>query len=170
MGWRANVPHLYNVSMERVKGSFKLLDLWAGEEDESVRFLPGLFNQTLKSTTAPGRLSLVHLDADSYESYYDALDALYPSLSPGAVVIIDWHLDGARRAVLEHRLLHQWDMPIMPVPVDYVYTCRQGERFGEAVPHTMPAKRVQSAFFVVGSSRLKSQTFFSDRELDGKMT
>merc|ERR1712008_564327 len=83
-----------------------------GEHGESVRFLPGLFKESLKNSAMPTKLALVHLDADSYESISDALEAFYPLLSPGAVVIIDdWHVTGARRAVLEHRLLHEWNMP-----------------------------------------------------------
>jgi O-methyltransferase len=51
--------------------------------DDQVRFLPGWF----KDTTMP-RL-IASLDGDLYESTIQALDALYPRLSPGGFCIID---------------------------------------------------------------------------------
>lgn len=154
--WHQNAHHRYAVPLERVQKGFRILDLWNGEQDTSVRFLPGLFHESLKSPPLPANIALAHIDADSFESVSDAFVAIYPLLSPGAVVVVDdWHLNGARRAVLEHRLAHKWEMPLLPVPLDYVYACRQGEGLGDLAPHTMPSQRVQAVFSVVGAAALK---------------
>jgi O-methyltransferase len=56
--------------------------------DDHVRFLRGWFRDTLVSAPIE-RLALLRLDADLYDSTYDALAALYPRLSVGGYVIID---------------------------------------------------------------------------------
>jgi O-methyltransferase len=55
-------------------------------------------------TNAPGRLALLRLDTDWYESTKQELEHLYPRLEAGGVLIIDdyGHWDGARRAVDEY--------------------------------------------------------------------
>jgi Macrocin-O-methyltransferase (TylF) len=56
--------------------------------DEQVQFLPGWFRHTLP--TAPiDKLALLRLDGDLYDSTRDALEALYPKVSPGGYVIVD---------------------------------------------------------------------------------
>ncbi len=56
--------------------------------DGQVRFLEGWFRDTL--ATAPiGRLALLRLDGDLYESTMDALQALYHKVAPGGFVIVD---------------------------------------------------------------------------------
>ena len=56
--------------------------------DDRVRFLEGWFKDTLP--TAPiERLSLMRLDGDMYESTMQAIEALYPKLSPGGFCIVD---------------------------------------------------------------------------------
>lgn len=56
--------------------------------DEQVRFLRGWFGDTLP--TAPiARLAVLRLDGDFYESSLEALEALYPKLSPGGYAIVD---------------------------------------------------------------------------------
>jgi O-methyltransferase len=74
--------------------------------DDQVRFLPGWFKDTLP--TAPiERIAVLRLDGDLYESTMEALDALYPRLSPGGFCIIDdYVLQGCRAAVLAYREKH----------------------------------------------------------------
>lgn len=63
------------------------------------------------------KLALMRLDGDWYESTRDALDALYPRLSPGGWVIIDDYglpFD-CRRAVDEYRAAHGITEPILQV-------------------------------------------------------
>jgi hypothetical protein len=56
--------------------------------NERVRFVEGWFCDTLVHVGAE-RFALVRLDGDLYESTTDALEALYPKLSPGGFVVID---------------------------------------------------------------------------------
>ena len=64
-------------SLEAVRDRFDRYGLL----DDQVKFLPGWFRDTLP--TAPiERLALLRLDGDLYDSTYDALDALYPRVSP----------------------------------------------------------------------------------------
>ena len=49
-------------------------------------------------------LSLIHIDVDSYTSTRHSLEKLYPHLSVGGYVILeDWHIPSARRAVHDYR-------------------------------------------------------------------
>lgn len=56
--------------------------------DERVRFIEGWFKDTLP--TAPvERIAVLRLDGDMYESTWQALEALYPKVTPGGFVVID---------------------------------------------------------------------------------
>ncbi len=80
--------------------------------DDQVQFLPGWFNKTLPAAPID-RLSVLRLDGDLYESTLDALNPLYPKLSPGGYVIIDDYLvPGCRAAVDEYRDEHGITDPI----------------------------------------------------------
>ena len=88
-------------SLEEVRENFRRFDLL----DRQVQFLPGWFSDTLPNAPIE-RLALVRLDADYYESTRQALEALYPKLSPGGFMIIDDYGSaglGARRAVDDFR-------------------------------------------------------------------
>lgn len=72
------------ISLEDVQRNFERYGLLDGR----VRFLPGWFRHTLP--TAPiDRLALLRLDGDLYDSTRDALESLYPKVSPGGYVIVD---------------------------------------------------------------------------------
>ena len=75
------------------------------------------------------------------------LDDRYERVSPGGIVIIDdFHLNGARRAVHRFREQHAITSPILPVAENYVFACRQGPKYG--VPwHIYPDKIPQGAFW-----------------------
>jgi len=80
--------------------------------DDQVRFLPGWFSETLPAAPIE-RLSVLRLDGDLYESTLDAMNPLYPKLSPGGYVIIDDYLvPGCRAAVDEYRAEHGITDPI----------------------------------------------------------
>lgn len=88
-------------SLEEVTENFRRFDLL----DRRVRFLPGWFRDTLVHAPIE-RLALIRLDADYYESTRQALEALYPRLSPCGFVIVDDYGSaglGARRAVDDFR-------------------------------------------------------------------
>ena len=72
--------------------------------DENVRFLEGWFRDTLPSAPIES-LAVLRLDGDLYESTMDALQALYPQLSPGGYLIVDdyYCLESCRLAVDDYR-------------------------------------------------------------------
>lgn len=91
------------VSQERVAENFDRYGLL----DDRVKFLPGWFKDTLP--TAPiERISVLRLDGDLYESTIQALDALYPKLSPGGFCIVDDYgaIPVCKQAVTDYRAQH----------------------------------------------------------------
>lgn len=74
--------------------------------DDQVRFLPGWFKDTLPDAPID-RIAVLRLDGDLYESTIQALDALYPRLSPGGFCIIDdYEIPACRQAVADYREKH----------------------------------------------------------------
>ncbi len=74
--------------------------------DDQVRFLPGWFKDTLHDAPID-RIAVLRLDGDLYESTIQALNALYPRLSPGGFCIIDDYLvKPCRQAVMNYRSKH----------------------------------------------------------------
>jgi hypothetical protein len=95
------VPFLA-VSREDVERNFAKYGLL----DDRVVFLQGWFKDTLPSAPI-GKIALLRLDGDMYESTMDALQNLYPKLSPGGYCIIDdFFLGPCRLAVEEYRAAH----------------------------------------------------------------
>jgi Macrocin-O-methyltransferase (TylF)/Coenzyme PQQ synthesis protein D (PqqD) len=83
-------------SLETVRDNFATYDLLS----DQVRFLPGLFADTLPGAPVE-RLAILRVDGDLYSSTRDALDALYDRVSDGGYVIVDDYgcLDPCRIAV-----------------------------------------------------------------------
>ena len=104
-----------------------------GVLDERVVFVPGYFNESLR--TAPSkRYSLIHIDADAYDSVLDALEGSYSKLSSGGhIVIDDFHLPGVRAAVRDFRTRHEVSEPLLPVPMDHVTACATEWEVGGAL-------------------------------------
>ena len=95
----------FAASLEDVRANFEAFGLLDGR----VRFLEGWFKDTLP--TAPiGRLAVMRLDGDYYESTMDALTSLYDKLSIGGYAIIDDYGEDewtyCRQAVDEFRAAH----------------------------------------------------------------
>jgi hypothetical protein len=69
---------------------------------EDVRFVKGLFQETLPSTPV-SRIAVLHIDGDWYESVKVCLDSLYDKVVPGGVIQLDdyGYWQGARKAVEE---------------------------------------------------------------------
>ena len=105
------VPDLA-VTLEEVKANFERYGLL----DDQVRFLVGWFKDTL-STAPIEQLAVLRLDGDYYESTLDALNALYPKLSPNGFVIVDDYgsIAECRRAVTDYRERHGITEEILPV-------------------------------------------------------
>jgi O-methyltransferase len=107
--------HLHDelaVSLEEVRGNFARLGLL----DERVVFLQGWFKDTLP-TLADRSWAVIRLDGDLYESTIQALENLYPRLSPGGWLIVDDYgdIDACRQAVHDYRDAHGIAEPILEV-------------------------------------------------------
>ncbi|WP_276021236.1 TylF/MycF family methyltransferase [Mycobacterium barrassiae] len=91
------------VPEEEVRANFQRYDLL----DDQVRFIPGWFKDTLHKAPIE-RIAVLRLDGDLYESTIQALDALYPRLSPGGFCIIDdYHaIKACEKAVTDYREQH----------------------------------------------------------------
>lgn len=94
---------ILGVSEADVRANFERYGLL----DDQVRFLPGWFKDTLPSAPIE-RISVLRLDGDLYESTIQALDALYPRLSPGGFCIVDDYLavKPCEQAVTDYRDKH----------------------------------------------------------------
>jgi O-methyltransferase len=87
------------VSLGQVKTYFERYALL----DAQVCFLEGFFKDTLPNAPIK-QLALLRLDGDMYESTLDALQALYPKVSPGGYVIVDDYgaIPACRAAVTDY--------------------------------------------------------------------
>lgn len=96
--WLSRIEPLA-VSEEQVRENFFRYELL----DDQVVFLKGWFRDTLP--TAPiEKLAILRMDGDLYESTMDALENLYPKLSPGGYAIVDdYFLPPCKKAVHEYR-------------------------------------------------------------------
>lgn len=98
-------------SLEHVKSYFARYGLL----DDQVAFVRGYFSETLNDATV-GKVALLRLDADIYESTRDALNLLYPKLSPGGYCIIDdYHMADCRLATDQYRARHGIREPLVPI-------------------------------------------------------
>lgn len=101
-GSRAHLEADVAVPVEEVRENFRRFGLL----DDQVRFLEGWFGETLP-TVRDRAFAVVRLDGDMYESTIDALDNLYPALSPGGYLIVDdYALAPCRAAVDDFRKQH----------------------------------------------------------------
>jgi O-methyltransferase len=70
---------------------------------------------------------VLRLDGDLYDSTYDALDALYPRLSPGGYAIVDdygW-VEECRRAVGDYLDAHGIQVAVQRIDDEAVYWQKQ---------------------------------------------
>ncbi|MGE2692149.1 TylF/MycF family methyltransferase [Mycolicibacterium pulveris] len=97
------VAGILGVSEAEVRANFERYGLL----DDQVRFLPGWFKDTLHDAPIE-RIAVLRLDGDLYESTIQALDALYPRLSPGGFCIVDDYLavKACEKAVTDYREKH----------------------------------------------------------------
>jgi hypothetical protein len=113
----APLSHL-SVNRKAVEDAFDFFGL----RDEQTQFLEGWFCDTLKNLPKKP-LALVRLDGDYYESTRDAMEELYPRLSPGGYLIVDdYHLPlGCKRAIDEYRKKHAISDMIIEINSQSVY-------------------------------------------------
>lgn len=83
------------VGTELVKAALRAVDFPLGR----ALFRDGPFQETFRQPL-PGRISVLHIDADWYDSVLSALETFYPAVSPGGWILLDdfGHWEGARRA------------------------------------------------------------------------
>jgi O-methyltransferase len=97
LGWRGQMVG----SEERLRQGFREYGL-----TNSLQVVKGWFDETLPTEADRiGRIAVLHIDADWYESVRTVLRVLYPKVSPGGWIAVDdyaW-LDGAKLAVDEFR-------------------------------------------------------------------
>jgi len=100
--------------LEQVKRAMSLTNYPAARS----HFIPGRVENTI-TEAAPGRIALLRLDTDWYESTRHEMEQLFPRLSPGGVLILDdyGHWQGARRAVDEYFQGHK--VKILLHKIDY---------------------------------------------------
>lgn len=94
--------------LEEVKSNL----LATGYPPENIQFIKGKVEDTL-SRTIPGKLALLRLDTDWYESTRIELQMLYPLLEKKGVLIIDdfGHWEGAKKAVVEYfESIHEYPL------------------------------------------------------------
>lgn len=70
----------------------------------TVRFVKGWYRDTLPGFVPPAPIAVLRLDADWYESTRQCLQALYPHVARGGLILIDdyYWWDGCARAVHEY--------------------------------------------------------------------
>ena len=90
----------FAVSLEEVRHNFEKYGLL----DDQVEFVKGWFCDTLPKL-AGHPWGVIRLDGDMYQSTFEALVNLYPTLSPGGFIIIDdfGAVSACRQAVMDFR-------------------------------------------------------------------
>ena len=113
------ISALNHNSVEAVRASAK----WLGLDMDRLRFVPGYFNESLPRLLATEegqqlRLAVLRLDGDAFASTLEAIELLYPRLSPGGFLIIDDFADwpSCRAAIDLYRKRHAISEPITLVP------------------------------------------------------
>jgi O-methyltransferase len=110
--------------LDTVKDNFRMY----GWLDERVRFLPGWFKKTLPNAPIE-RLAILRVDADMYESTMQALQFLYPKVSPGGIVIVDdYALDTCKIAVDDFRRERGITAPMTRIDWTGVFWIKPEER------------------------------------------
>jgi O-methyltransferase len=90
--------------------------------DSNLVFVKGKVEDTLPSNVPEGKIAILRLDTDWYESTKHELNILFPMLSENGVLIIDdyGHWQGCRKAVDEY--IKENNLPLLLNRIDY--TCR----------------------------------------------
>ena len=88
------------VSAEEVKRNMRT----TGYPEQNVVFVHGDVLETIPAKEIPGKISLLRLDTDFYESTKHEMEQLFPLIVRGGVLIIDdyYSFAGARKAVDEY--------------------------------------------------------------------
>jgi O-methyltransferase len=100
------------VSIECVIENFKRMGLWS----EQVRLVKGWFKDTIPAAPV-GKIAVLRLNGDLYESTIQVLGGFYPRLSPSGFCIIDDYgaMESCRAAVEDYRREHGVTAPIVNI-------------------------------------------------------
>ena len=106
------------VSLQQVRANFGRYGLL----DDQVQFLSGWFKDTLPAAPI-AKLAVARLDGDMYESTMDAIEALYPKLSPGGFLIVDDYgaVPACKQATEDYRNRNGIREPIVTIDWTGVY-------------------------------------------------
>jgi O-methyltransferase len=106
------------IPLQQVKENFSRYGLL----DDRVHFLQGWFKDTLPAAPIE-KLAILRADGDMYASTMDALQNLYPKLSPGGFVIIDDYgvIAACRQAVEDFRAAQNINAPWTAIDSSGIY-------------------------------------------------
>lgn len=101
-------------TLDEVKGNLKA----TGYPEDQINYFKGKVEDTLPEPSI-GKIALLRLDTDWYESTKHELETLFDKLVPGGIMIIDdyGHWSGAKKAVDEFFSLRK--MPVFLNRIDY---------------------------------------------------
>lgn len=105
--------------LDQIKASFKELDLL----DSNVHFIQGLFEDTIPKTDV-GKIAILRLDSDYYESTMLVLKHYYKNIVPGGWLVCDDYNNpflGAQAAIVDFRAAHNITSPIIDLHGGSVY-------------------------------------------------
>jgi hypothetical protein len=75
--------------------------------DLNIRIVKGFFRKTLPEF--PDRtIAFLHIDADLYEGYYDALSYLFPKVTEGGIVLFDEYREFPNRLEYNYGKIEKW--------------------------------------------------------------
>lgn len=124
---RGDIHHTYTelaISLDEVKSNFESMNCL----DENVIFVEGFFSDTLPNNNEIGKLSILRMDGDMYESTHDVFHSCYDKLSDKGVCIIDdYCLGGARICTHDYRTEKNINDPINQIDVCGVYWIKNNE-------------------------------------------
>lgn len=115
--WSSSVSIMNDNSVERVQVDQATIGL----DDLRTKYVVGYFNESLPKLVRDEpdvQFAVVRLDGDTYSSTWDAIEALYPRLSPGGFLIVDDYSDWAscRQAITDYRAAHGIAEPLIMTP------------------------------------------------------
>lgn len=110
--WSTSPSGKYDYSTEFILNIFSK----AGVNPDKLRLESGYFRDSLKAKKASlGRIGILHIDADLYESVKESLEALSDCIVSGGIIVIDDYIEslsqneawpGCRRATEEFLEVH----------------------------------------------------------------
>ena len=117
-----SVSEVLKVPLESVQGAFERYGLL----DNQVQFHKGYFRDSLPAfrETFKGRIALLRMDGDMYESTTDILYNLVDLMSPGACIVVDdWLIPVCQRAVKDFFATHSIEPRIHEIDATAVFFC-----------------------------------------------